>query len=837
MKSIFVALIIVFSQTILFSNFNVVGENDSSSFQRINSESIKFTYYSSNNVDSVEVAGEWDDWSRHNLTYSNGHYSIDLIIDEGFYCYKLIIDEIDWVLDPSNGYRKYCDGVLNSGLIVENLTYPKINIASESKELLNLKLNYSAGTFGSEISEVDVYLMNNFERQNITYSWNSDDWSININVNFSNSLFEYGKYTLNVRAFDLEGRGSNQISYPFWFEETQFDWNGALIYMIMTDRFVNGNTSNDPVSISDVSQGADWLGGDFAGVISMLESNYFQELGVSALWLTPFNKGAEGSFIASDNEHRVSGYHGYWPVKSREIDSRLGTESELKQVISLAHSKGIRVLNDFVINHVHQDHEYYQSNPEWFRDGCVLGTSDCDWTERALDGVFSSYMPDVNWQNAEVSEKFLDDAIWWQKEFDLDGSRIDAVKHVEPSAISNLVVKFEEELENSLTDYYLLGETAMGWSGDSLLDNLPQYNAINQYMGEGGLDGQGDFVLYHAVVDNVFRFGYKDFNHLDYWTLQSQENYVEGSIMTPYLGSHDTSRLISRLDSDGNNPDNKWAEQSLPQQPSSSQPYIKSRIAFSWLLTIPGAPVIYMGDEYGEYGGSDPDNRHLFRKEDQLNSNEKQLMSFIQEIGNIRLHSKDLQNGSYRSLFSDENLVVFSRETIDSETLVLINSGETSREVSFAYGEDIFYESYIDVRENISFSLLDNILTLGVAPNDISIFTKIDSVNSNGNDTFEDLRDNLSNETDISEDNISEISSNETVDVADDSKESDNVPNVSNDNNLDSSVNDFIDNQSGEDPSKSINNSQDDGRFQLVRGILFITFFSLLITFIYTRRT
>ena len=70
----------------------------------------------------------------------------------------------------------------------------------------------------------------------------------------------------------------------------------------------------------------------------------------------------------------------------------------------------------------------------------------------------------------------------------------------------------------------------MGWSGDNLNDNLPQYNAINQYMGEGGLDGQGDFVLYHAVVDNVFRFGFKDYNHLDYWTLQSQENYIEGEI-------------------------------------------------------------------------------------------------------------------------------------------------------------------------------------------------------------------------------------------------------------------------------------------------------------------
>ena len=67
-----------------------------------------------------------------------------------------------------------------------------------------------------------------------------------INVNFSASLYDYGKYTLNVRALDSEGRKSNDISYPFWFEESKFDWNGALIYMIMTDRFVNGNLSNDP---------------------------------------------------------------------------------------------------------------------------------------------------------------------------------------------------------------------------------------------------------------------------------------------------------------------------------------------------------------------------------------------------------------------------------------------------------------------------------------------------------------------------------------------------------------------------------------------------------------
>jgi len=307
--------------------------------------------------------------------------------------------------------------------------------------------------------------------------------------------------------------------------------------------------------------------------------------------------------------------------------------------------------------------------------------------------------------------------------------------------------------------------------------------------------------------------------------------------MTPYLGSHDTSRLISRLDSSGNNPDNKWVEQSLPQQPSSSQPYIKSRIAFSWLLTIPGAPVIYMGDEYGEYGGSDPDNRHLFRKDEQLNSNERQLMSFIQEIGNIRAQSKDLQNGSYRPIFSDENLIVFSRETVDSETLVLINAGDTSRDISLIYGEDIFYENYSDVRNNFSFTVSDESLIFGVGSNNISIFTKSHSENSNNgdNDMTEDISDNFSNETNISDDNISEIPSDDTVDIEEDSQGPENNQDILIDDE-DINESDFTDNKFDEDISKSVNNSQDDERYLIVRGILFITFLSLLITFLYTRR-
>ena len=85
----------------------------------------------------------------------------------------------------------------------------------------------------------------------------------------------------------------------------------------------------------------------------------------------------------------------------------------------------------------------------------------------------------------------------------------------------------------------------MGWSGDNLADNQYQYDTINRYIGENSLDGQADFVLYHAVVDNVFTQGARNYQHLDYWTARSQDQYVEGAIMTPDIGSHDTPRIIS----------------------------------------------------------------------------------------------------------------------------------------------------------------------------------------------------------------------------------------------------------------------------------------------------
>ena len=614
---------------------------------------------------SVQVSGEWDDWNeRTNLSENNGQWSASLEIAPGMYCYKLIIDD-NWIFDPSEPYRGYCGDVENSVVRVPDSSKPMFTHSIENNILTIL---WHAGAGGGAPESTPLALA--------TGLWDENTWTWTLDIT---TLVE-GKNTLHITGEDVDGNIADDLLLPIWNgPQSDFIWDDALIYMLMTDRFVNADGSNDP-DTTNAAQGAEWMGGDFAGVTQMIQSGYFTNLGVNALWLTPFNSAANGTGQASDGQHEVSAYHGYWPVAPREVDSRLGTESELHTLVQAAHDAGIRILGDFVINHVHEDHPYYTENPEWFNDGCLCGTDNCDWTEHRLDCMFRPYMPDVNWRVRNASEQFIEDIVWWFETFDLDGGRIDAVKHVEDLAITNLAVRINERFETAGTDYYLKGETAMGWAGHNLADNANEYGTINRYIGENALDGQADFVLYHAVVDNVFTSGNMDYQHLDYWTLQSQEQYADNSIMVPFVGSHDVPRFSSRADTGTTQAWNQWVEDGLPGQPGVSGPYDAALQAFTWLLTTPGAAMIYQGDEYGEFGGADPDNRHMLRLGDTQNNREKQLLENISSIGLIRHDSDALRRGSYQSLHSGVDTIAWSMTSESEQAIIAMNRGVTPAE-------------------------------------------------------------------------------------------------------------------------------------------------------------
>ena len=649
--------------------------NDAEAATGRSGEFVTLTY--TGNASSVELIGEWN-WSETLTMTRNGDvWSVDVELSEGLYCYKFIVDGA-YIFDPSNPERVYCDDIENSLLRVDDHLRPHYTATLTD---VALEVTYHAGSTGALHDGVPSALAG------ATWDDMTSTWTLPL------SGLTDGKHTLKIEGFDAEGHPSYDLLVPFWTgPHAEFVWDDALVYMIMTDRFVNGNTSNDGTS-TGAAQGADWQGGDFAGVTQMIESGYFADLGVNALWLTPFNTAATGTGKAADGVHDVSAFHGYWPIEARGVEPRLGTEAELQAMIEAAHDDGMRVMMDFVVNHVHEDHEYAQNNSDWFNTGCICGQADCDWTEHRLDCQFTAYMPDVNWKNRQASEQMIADALWWMETFDLDGARIDAVKHVENLAVSNMVAQINERFETVGNDVYLKGETAMGWSGHSLEDNQAQYGAINAYMGPDGLDGQADFVLYHAVVDNVFVSGNENYQHLDYWTNRSQDQYTPGSLMVPYVGSHDVPRLTSRADTGTGDAYNQWVEDGLPGQPGDVSAYHAALQAYGWLLTTPGAPLLYYGDEYGEYGGADPDNRHMYRNQSSWSDHEAALFENISQLGQLRLESIALRQGAYSTRLAMANLLAYNM-THDEQTMtVVLNRGGPTQLSGFAANDTVRFGS------------------------------------------------------------------------------------------------------------------------------------------------
>jgi glycosidase len=644
---------------------------------------VTFTYDPGGAVSSLVVAGEWNGFSLSTATamtpVGGGKYQATVDLQPGLQAYKYVVNGTDWRLDPGQGRRKYVGGVENSGIKVHDCRLPHFTVESSAvarpsagQGTYQATLRFHDGIEGSG-PDTSGYV---FELEHNGTSMTVPAGAISANastgdVTVSLSGLADGKYRLVVRGRTANCRASAPLRLVFWVEAEAFSWNDAIIYMVMTDRYRDGDPSNNP---SGPTPGADprgdWMGGDLEGLRQSIASGLLDQLGVRAIWLTPFQTNPQQAYLASDGVHKVTGYHGYWPIKAREVEPRIGGESALRAVVAEAHAHGIRILQDFVLNHVHEQHEYVQAHPDWFRTGCVCGTANCDWTSHALDCMFASYMPDIDHTVPEANAQFTADAIWWLDEFDLDGLRVDAVKHVEEIATRNLAAEVRETFEPAGTRYFLMGETAMGWNDCADPCNDENYGTISKYIGPFGLDGQFDFVLYHAVSYRTFAWSQKGFLHADYWFKHGLTKYPSQAIMTPYIGSHDTARFATLADPVGNmTAGNQWENTS--GAPTTSEPYERTRIGFAWLLTLPGAPLLYYGDEYGQWGGVDPNNRRMWRDEAALSADEKATLSFVRLVGQARRDLVPLRRGEYISLSVQEDTMVYARKVASGNAAIV----------------------------------------------------------------------------------------------------------------------------------------------------------------------
>ena len=509
-------------------------------------------------------------------------------LEPGLHAYKFVADG-DWLLDPEQGRRKYVGtpAIENSAVKVPDCRLPSLQVTSSTVT----RPSAGAGTYDAELGFEDGIEGSGPDAANYVVELEHNGTSVaagsdvNIDpttgdVTVSLSGLADGKYRLEVTPQSENGRQGLPLRLVFWVEEEAFSWKDAIIYMVMTDRYRDGDTTNNAAATANADPRGDWMGGDLQGLRDSIADGTLDALGVRAIWLTPFQTNPQDAYLASDGVHYVTGYHGYWPVKAREVDPRIGGEAALRAVVNEAHAHGIRILQDYVLNHIHEDHEYMVSHPEWFRTGCVCGTTNCDWTGHALDCMFASYMPDIDHTVAEANAAFTEDAIWWLDEFDLDGLRVDAVKHVEEVATRNLAAEVRETFETAGTRYFLMGETAMGWSDCADPCNDQNYDTISHYIGPYGLDGQFDFVLYHGVSYNTFATESKGMLHADYWFKHGLDKYPTEAIMTPYIGSHDTPRFATLADpNNASNAHNQWTD--IAGAPSDSVPYDRARVGFA----------------------------------------------------------------------------------------------------------------------------------------------------------------------------------------------------------------------------------------------------------------
>ena len=458
---------------------------------------------------------------------------------------------------------------------------------------------------------------------------------------------------------------------------TGFDWRDGIMYFVLLDRFANGDTKNDKKE-SGVDTPANWQGGDLAGLMAKLKANYFKDLGVNVIWISSPVDAPDGKYPGTD-KHDYTGYHGYWPTDLTKVEERLGTLTLLKQVIAEAHKQKIKVVMDYVMNHVHKNSPTYKSNSSWFWDlnyygkTCVCGQG-CSWdsSPENLRCWFMPYLPDFKFTDSTARKFSVDNAIKWIQDTGVDGYRLDAVKHIEMNWLTDLRSRVNGlKLKNK---FYMVGETF-----------TYSKNVLKPYIDPATkLDGQFDFPLREKLVNIILR-RQSNFYDLDSFLNGNDGYYGSGSIMGNFLGNHDLPRVIHLAEDNpvfGSTDSGKSKSWNTNLGvPSYAKPFERLAVAFTALMTLQGVPLIYYGDEIGMAGGGDPDNRR-FMQWSNLSSHQTKLKAHLAKLAKIRMANPALRKGSRKERWKSNDVYAYSMTSGSNVVYVVLNRGDAAATIT-----------------------------------------------------------------------------------------------------------------------------------------------------------
>ena len=598
----------------------------------------------------VEIVGDWNGWKRPGTiptARDDGWVAAAFDPPPGEHGYAIVEDGV-WLLDKNVPMTAFTSDREVSMVNVPDCGKPLVRVedVKSTDSASTVRVTFLAAGSKKAVDPASVSAVGKDGALSVT---NVDPKSGAIVLDAVG--LKRGKYTYVVHARDTAGMEAEPANVTVWIEPTTWDPKDAIIYQVMVDRF-RGNSG----MLAPPATPADRAGGTLNGVRAAMEEGYFDQLGVNTLWLSPLYMNPGGTYPGADGRPYTS-YHGYWPIESEKLDDRIATEADLDAFMAAAHARSMRVLFDVVPNHVHQDHAWMKEHPDWFKQGCVCGVGSCDWGTHIQSCWFAPYLPDLDWKNSEAARAQTNEVMWWFDRWGADGLRIDAVPMMPRAANRRITNAVRTRYEHPGNIPYVLGENFTGPGG---------YDIIKYDLGPFGLDGSFNFpmmwTLRSALASESVPMGDIDQSYRD--GLASWDG--SGAVMGSMIGNHDVSRFASVAA--GNDGGDTWL---VAPQPLDPIVYAKQRVALAAVLTYPGAPVLYYGDEVGLAGRSDPDCRHVMPAESELMDPQRATRTMTQKIGHARACSNALRRGDLGTLLADREHDVFARTLPTGEIAIV----------------------------------------------------------------------------------------------------------------------------------------------------------------------
>lgn len=486
-----------------------------------------------------------------------------------------------------------------------------------------------------------------------------------------------------------------------------------LMYLIMPDRFSNGDESNDRIKgMRDQSLRRDTVfnrhGGDLKGIKNHLD--YLHDLGVTAIWLNPV--------IENDMPERTE--HGYAFTNHYKIERRIGGEPAYHELVTAAHAKGLKIVQDAVYNHVGTEHFLFKDQPDssWFhrwpkftqtsyKDQVVFDPY-ASATDKKLmsDGWFVPSMPDWDQSNEMVQQFLIQHAIWTVEEFGIDGWRIDTYAYNDLSFMN----RCNQALYDDFPKLSIFGET---W-----VHGVPNqsYFCENNYNVpfKSNLQATTDFqTLFYGIQPALTQpFGWTEGVNKLYTTLAQDFLYKDPMRQVIFLDNHDIARFYSVVNEDT----------------------AKYKAAFAWLLTSRGIPQMYYGNEILMAGTTSPNDGYVRLdfpggwKGDKANkftatgrtTKENQVFDYIRKLAQFRKSSSAIKTGKLMQFVPYDGVYVYFRYDAQQTVMCIMNTNDKAftlglgrfaeRLDGFAAGRDVVTDVNIQLKDSIALRPMSNLV-------------------------------------------------------------------------------------------------------------------------------